>query len=61
MCFQNLLLGVPVFVVLAKNIPLESAVCSPAEDVSWGGNVLTLRKKKTQCSEHFPVFAIETR
>lgn len=59
MCFQNLLLGVPVFVVLAKNIPLESAVCSPAEDVSWGGNVLTQRKN--QCSEHFLVFAVETR
>lgn len=34
-----------MFVVLAKNIPLESAVCSPAEDVSWGG--VYLHKGKT--------------
>lgn len=27
-----------------RNIPLESAVCSPAEDVSWRGTVFTQRK-----------------
>lgn len=38
--------------VLAKkkkkntNIPLESAVCSPAEDVSWGGRCTYTKEKK---------------
>lgn len=46
------------------NIPLESAVCSPAEDVSWGGDVLIQRRKKNKqkkpdVASNSPVLALE--
>lgn len=37
MCFQNLLLGGPVIVVLEKHSPWKCRLFSPAEDVSLGG------------------------
>lgn len=58
MCFQNLLLGGPVIVVLEKHSPRKCRLFSPAEDVSWGGkNVFT--RRKTNVGNTFPVFTVE--
>lgn len=57
MCFQNLLLGGPVIVVLEKHSPWKCRLFSPAEDVSWGGKCIYTKENK--CSKHFPVFTVE--
>lgn len=68
MCFQNLLLGGPVIVVLEQHSPRKCRLFSPAEDVSsgvWGERKKKVKKKKciytkeNKCSEHFPVFTVE--
>lgn len=45
MCFQNLLLGGPVIVVLEKHFPWKCRLFSPAEDVSGGGGVYLHKRK----------------
>lgn len=53
MCFQNLLLGGPVIVVLEKHSPRKCRLFSPAEDVSWGGKKMYLHEGKTNVGNTF--------
>lgn len=46
MCFQNLLLGGPVIVVLEKHSPWKCRLFSPAEDASCGGKKMYLHEGK---------------
>lgn len=60
MCFQNLLLGGPVIVVLAKHSPWKCRLFTSRGCVSggWvgGGGIYT---KENWCWKHFPVFIFE--
>ncbi|MEQ2271119.1 hypothetical protein XENORESO_021977 [Xenotaenia resolanae] len=56
-CFQNLLLGGPVIVVLEKHSPRLCRLFSPAEDVLLGRGMRL--HEGNRCSKHFAVFTVD--